>query len=183
MSLKSVATYTKGGYITKQNAISGDVPVISGGLEPAFYHNTSNRDGESIVIARSGVNAGHVSYWSTPIYVSDTFTIDPNTDILTYKYLYHCLKTIQNKIIDSNRGAGVPHINKESLSKFVIPIIDIDEQIKITKLLDNFNKLCNDLSNGIPAEIKARKKQYEHYRDKLLSFEDYTVVKTSSEVV
>lgn len=51
-----------------------------------------------------------------------------------------------------------------------IPLPPLAEQERIVKILDRFDKLCNDLTSGLPAEIAARKKQYEYYRDKLLSF-------------
>lgn len=52
----------------------------------------------------------------------------------------------------------------------VIPLPPINEQERIVEILDRFDKLCNDLSEGLPAEIEARQKQYEYYRDKLLQF-------------
>ena len=55
---------------------------------------------------------------------------------------------------------------------FSFPIIPIEEQERIVSILDRFDKLCNDISEGLPAEIEARRKQYEYYRDKLLSFEE-----------
>ena len=60
----------------------------------------------------------------------------------------------------------------EKIRKFVLPIPPIEEQERIVAILDRFDALCNDISIGLPAEIEARKKQYEYYRDKLLSFEE-----------
>lgn len=54
----------------------------------------------------------------------------------------------------------------------VIPLPPINEQERIVEILDRFDKLCNDLSEGLPAEIDARQKQYEYYRDKLLRFKE-----------
>lgn len=59
-----------------------------------------------------------------------------------------------------------------ALKKLVIPIPNIVEQTRIAEVLDRFNSLCNDISEGLPAEIEARQKQYEYYRDKLLSFKE-----------
>ncbi len=53
-----------------------------------------------------------------------------------------------------------------------IPLIAKEEQVKISNLLDKFDALVNDLSSGLPAEIEARRKQYEYYRDKLLTFKE-----------
>ena len=61
-------------------------------------------------------------------------------------------------------------VDMGALKKLCIPIPSIDEQERIVKLLDHFSTLCTDLTSGLPAEIEARQKQYEYYRDKLLSF-------------
>lgn len=68
------------------------------------------------------------------------------------------------------RGAGIPHVSGEALSKVVLTIPSFEEQVRIVSILDRFDALCNDLSSGLPAEIEARQKQYEYYRDKLLTF-------------
>ena len=70
------------------------------------------------------------------------------------------------------RGAGVPHVSSEALSNIRIPLPSLEEQKRIVEILDRFDALCNDLSSGLPAEIEARKKQYEYYRDKLLNFKE-----------
>jgi len=56
------------------------------------------------------------------------------------------------------------------LKKVEIPIPSLDVQNRIVQVLDNFDAICTDLSSGLPAEIEARQKQYEYYRDKLLTF-------------
>ena len=57
-------------------------------------------------------------------------------------------------------------------SEFVFSIPTLEKQKEIVKTLDRFDKLCNDISDGLPAEIEARQKQYEYYRDKLLTFKE-----------
>ena len=58
------------------------------------------------------------------------------------------------------------------LSKIMVPILPIEEQERIVDILDRFDALCNDISEGLPAEIEGRRKQYEYYRDKLLTFKE-----------
>ena len=67
-------------------------------------------------------------------------------------------------------GAAQPKLNQKNLNRIEIPIPCLEKQKSIVDVLDRFDKLCNDLSEGLPAEIEARQKQYEYYRDKLLSF-------------
>jgi len=68
--------------------------------------------------------------------------------------------------------AKVKRISSESLAKLTIPVPPREEQERIVAILDRFDALVNDLSIGLPAEIEARRKQYEYYRDKLLTFEE-----------
>ena len=62
----------------------------------------------------------------------------------------------------------------KKLEQISIPLPSLEEQERIVAILDRFDALCNDLTSGIPAEIEARQKQYEYYRDKLLSFKEVT---------
>lgn len=69
-------------------------------------------------------------------------------------------------------GTKVIEVTPSSLNEILIPLPNLNEQERIANLIENFDKLCNDITAGIPAEIKARKKQYEYYRDKLLTFRE-----------
>lgn len=69
-------------------------------------------------------------------------------------------------------GTKVRRISGDSLAKIRIPVPSAEEQARIVAILDKFDALVNDLSSGLPAEIKARRQQYEHYRDRLLSFSE-----------
>ena len=58
----------------------------------------------------------------------------------------------------------------ERLGEINLPVPPIEEQKRVVSILDRFDAICNDLTGGLPAEIEARRKQYEYYRDKLLNF-------------
>ena len=169
--LGEVVSINKGTYITKREVSPGKIPVVLGGTEPAYWHAEANHLGEGIVVSRSGANAGFVSYWNEPIFVSDGFVLDSKPGI-SLRYIYHALKNKQDKLHAMKRGSGVPHIQRKALSEFVISIPPLEEQRRIVSILDKFDALVNDLSSGIPAEIEARRKQYEYYRDKLLTFKE-----------
>ena len=165
--LGEVCTFNRGRTITAKDAVEGDIPVIAGGQTPSYYHNESNRSGESITIAGSGAYAGFVAYWNQPIFVSDAFTVDPNEG-LKHKYLFHWLKLKQDKVFATQKGAGVPHVHGKDIASFQIPLPSLSEQERIVGILDTFTSSIENLK----AQISLRRKQYEHYRDKLLDLEE-----------
>jgi len=175
--LREVAEIKRGTSITKMNVVNGDVPVIAGGRTPAYYHNVSNRDGQTIVIAGSGAYAGFVSWWEQPIFVSDAFTVKPSEALLT-RYCYHFLHNMQQQLHDFKSGGGVPHVYPRDVAPIPIPIPcpenpkkSLEIQAEIVRILDAFTELTAELT----AELNARKKQYNYYRDNLLSFEGIDV--------
>lgn len=85
--------------------------------------------------------------------------------IFESKYFQKALKKITSNM-------GQSKFNKTDFEKLYVPIPKKVEQERIVSILDRFDKLCNDISEGLPAEIEARRKQYEYYRDKLLSFKE-----------
>lgn len=167
VKLRDCCSFKRGTTITAKNAIPGDVPVLAGGQKPAYYHNVANRTGETIVVAGSGAYAGFVSYWTIPVFLSDSFSVEPD-DRLVVKFVYYFLKNIQQKIFATKKGSGVPHVHGSSIEKFEIPLPPIEVQTEIVRILDKFTSLEAELE----AELDCRKRQYEYYRDKLLSFEN-----------
>ena len=85
---------------------------------------------------------------------------------VTFRYVYHFIKTILYTPQDHARQWI------SNYSQFDIPVPSVEEQNRIVSLLDKFDKLTTDISEGLPAEINARRKQYEHYRGKLLTFKE-----------
>lgn len=157
--LGKIAEMRRGTSITKKNVCVGEIPVISGGREPAYYCDTFNREGETITVAGSGAGAGYVQYWDRPIFVCDAFSIKGNERLST-KYLYYFLTSIQEFIYSTKKGGGVPHVHVSSIEHVQIPVPPLPVQSEIVRILDNFTELT--------AELTARKKQYEYYRTKLL---------------
>lgn len=164
--LGDVCSFSRGRTITAKEAVEGSVPVIAGGQTPSYYHNEANRTGESITVAGSGAYAGFVAYWNQPIFVSDAFTVDTFGDLL-HKYVYHWLKMNQQRIFDTQKGAGVPHVHGKDIAGFIIPIPSLSEQNRIVGILDTFTASIENLKQ----QIAERRKQYEYYRDQLLDLE------------
>lgn len=165
--LKECCVFRRGSTITQKDAVEGLVPVIAGGKKPAYYHNKSNRQGTSITIAGSGAYAGFVSYWEIPIYVSDAFTVEPKDKSLSFKWLYYYLNNNQDKIHNTKKGSGVPHVHPSSIWNMQIPLPPLPIQEKIAKILDKFSLLSAELE----AELEMQKKRYDFYRNRILSFD------------
>ena len=164
--LGDVCTFHRGNTINKKETVEGNIPVIGGGQKPAYYHNQSNREKNTIAVAGSGAYAGFVSYWEKPIFLSDAFSVEPN-ETLNKKYVYHWLLQQQHKIYQLKQGSGVPHVYGRDLGKFEIPIPSLEVQEKIVKTLDKFTEYVTELQT----ELQKRIDQYTYYRDTLLSEE------------
>lgn len=94
------------------------------------------------------------------------------SDRLLLKYLYYILQSGQTMTYFEKNltGSTIRNLGLKTLRDYKIAIPSLEEQAHIVSILDRFDALCNDLTSGLPAEIEARRKQYEYYRDKLLSF-------------
>ncbi len=101
----------------------------------------------------------------------------PTTDLLIPKFCAYYFSTnkVRDTIIRYASFTTRATTSGPKLAKIPVPIISIKEQEKIVNILDRFDKLCNDILEGLPAEIEARQKQYEYYRDKLLTFKELKV--------
>lgn len=159
VKLGDVCTFTRGKPLSSSDTIPGDVPVVSGGQKPSFYHNRPNRVRNTITVAGSGASAGFVSYWEIPIWVADAFTVDPY-EKLTLKYVYYFLKNNQEKIYRLQKGAGVPHVHGNDIAGIKIPVPKVPIQNWIVLILDSFTTLIDKMKQ----EVELRKKQMEYYR-------------------
>ena len=90
-----------------------------------------------------------------------------NSKFLAYYFQTEAFHSQKRKLAT---GTKVMDITATKLEEILIPLPSLEEQQRIVNILDRFDKLCNDISEGLPAEIEARQKQYEYYREKLLSF-------------
>jgi len=89
-------------------------------------------------------------------------------------FLYHLLRSTKVQTEFARRaGTGtVQNLNADIVRSIVVPVPTMEEQYRIASILDKFDALVNDISTGLPAEIAARRQQYEHYRDRLLTFRE-----------
>jgi len=93
---------------------------------------------------------------------------------ITARYIYHLLQTasVQNMVLTRMSHGSQPNLSMRVLEQFDVKIPTLQEQERIVSILDRFDTLCNDIALRLPAEIEARQKQYEYYRDKLLTFKE-----------
>jgi len=158
--------------VTKSSRKSGNYPYY-GASGIVDYVSDFIFDGDYLLISEDGAN---LVARNTPIAFSASGKIWVNNHAhvlqfdtyVTRKYVEFYLNSIDlSKYIST---AAQPKLNQENLNKIPIPIPSYEEQERIVSILDRFETLTNDLTNGLPAEIATRKKQYEYYRDKLLTF-------------
>ena len=135
----------------------GDIPVYgSGGIMTHIDRYVYNKP--SVLIPRKG-SIDKLYYVDTPFWNVDTiFYTEINTDLAMPRYVYHCL--LREHLEQYNTAGGVPSLTQKVLNKIQIPLPPLPVQSEIVRILDNFT------------ELTARKKQYEFYRDKLLTFGD-----------
>lgn len=127
-----------------------------------------------ILIAMSGATTGKIGcyYNNETAYLNQRVgKFRPNKEVLNNRYLFHFLSTITRELYIMAGGGAQPNLSSQKLmNSTYIPIPSLEEQARIVSVLDKFETLVNDLSQGLPAEIAAVQEQYEYYRDKLLSF-------------
>lgn len=90
------------------------------------------------------------------------------------RYLYHLLQTldVQNQVQERMSHGSQPNLSMRVLEQFDVKIPSLEKQLEIVEILDRMDSICNDIFSGLPAEIEARQKQYEYYRNKLLTFKE-----------
>ena len=160
--------------VTSGNRESGEYPYY-GASGIVDYVNDYIFDGDYLLVSEDGAN---LLARNTPIAfsISGKNWVNNHAHILkfktyeTRKFVEYYLNSIDLTIFIS--GGAQPKLNQKNLNKIPIPIPSQEKQKDIVAILDRFDTLCNDLTKGLPAEIEARQKQYEYYRDKLLTFKE-----------
>ena len=125
---------------------------------------------DCVIIAMYGATVGRVGINKIPLTTNQACAnIEVNEEIANYKYVYYCLLN-QYEYIKSLGAGSQTNINAQIVKSLKIPLPPLEEQQRIVTILDKFDTLVNSISEGLPKEIALRRKQYEYYREKLLSF-------------
>lgn len=146
---------------------------INAGTTRSGYVSCSNCEGDTVTTPSRGQGGiGFVGYqknsfWLGPLCYKIR-SIDES--VLVNRYLFYFLQSKSQLLLGLKKEGGVPAVNKSDLIKLEIPIPSVNNQKRIVAILDKFDTLAHSISEGLPREIKLRQKQYEYYRDLLLSF-------------
>ncbi|EAL8124730.1 restriction endonuclease subunit S [Campylobacter upsaliensis] len=191
VTLGEIGTFTRGNGLTKSDFVEVGVPCIHYGQIHTHYHNythsttsfVSEEKARKLKKAKcgdlviAGVSEDKDCVCKAVVYLGkqeacvsgDTFIFShsQNPKFIGYMFQTENFNTFKHKYA---QGAKVLRVHNKHLENFQIPLPPLAVQNEIVELLDKFDTLTNDLTSGIPAEIEARKKQYEYYRERLLSF-------------
>ncbi|XBG92045.1 restriction endonuclease subunit S [Enterococcus cecorum] len=180
VKIKDIYSRLKGTPITasKMKEIkndNGDIIIYAGGktvvkaLETEIPKANITRVPAVLIQSRGVIDA---IYCEEPFTFKNEMWAYTNDNEITVKYLYYVIKNSINFFRKSASVMGsLPQISISTTEDYIFNLPSIEEQEKIVSILDRFDSLCNDIASGLPAEIEARQKQYEYYRDKLLNFE------------
>lgn len=170
-TLGELAEIGTGSSNTKDGLTEGLYPFYTRGQE-VLRKNEYEFDDEAIITAGDGVGVGKVIHYVKGKYAlhQRAYRFKPG-DLLNARFLYFYMTSTFYKYVCGNSvSSSVSSLRKPRLLKYPIPLLPMQEQIRIVSILDRFESLTTSLTEGLPAEIAARRQQYEHYRDKLLTF-------------
>ena len=130
--------------------------------------------GSVAIVTRSGIlrHTFPVTYIPFETTVNQDIKILVTKEGISSRYVSHALQAYGESIrrTTKKQGGTVDSLDFQKVLAYKIPVPPLDVQNRVVNVLDNFEKICSDLNIGLPAEIEARQKQYEYYRDKLLTF-------------
>ena len=132
------------------------------------YIAESSHHGEYPIIGRQGALCGNVNYATGDFYATEHAVVVKSKGEYDQRYLFYLL-TSMNLNQYKSQGAQ-PGLAVGNIENLMAPVPSLEKQKRIVNVLDRFDMLCEDISSELPAEIEARQKQYEYYRDKLLTF-------------
>jgi type I restriction enzyme, S subunit len=152
----------------------GPFAFVNAGTTESGRALEANTPGGAVTIPSRGQGGvGIVGYQTEDFWCGPLCYRIVSTDAdLSTRFLYYYMKSIQPSIRGLQQTGGTPALNRKELVLVKVPTPPLQEQQRIVGILDKLDTLVNDPAIGMPAELKARRKQYEHYRDRLLTFQE-----------
>lgn len=120
-NLLEIVEFKRGKTITKSQAIAGNIPVVAGGLEPAYYHNKANTSAPVITVSGSGANAGFTKLYYIDVFASDCSFVDANSTPYVY-FIYCFLKSSKSKLDSLQKGSAQPHVYAKDINELTLLI-------------------------------------------------------------
>lgn len=144
---------------------------VSKELFEEYSHLYSYPKKGDILISAAGTIGRTVVFNGEPAYFQDSNIVWVANDesIVLNRFLYYYYQLQPWKV---STGGTISRLYNDNISKAPVPVLPIEEQLRVIEILDRFDAICNDLKEGLPAEIEARQRQYEYYRDRLLTFKE-----------
>lgn len=139
-------------------------------MTPLGYYHKSNVDEGTTFIISAG-SAGEIGYSASKFWAADDVYYFLDSIDLSSKYLYYYLLTKQSQIKGQVRRASVPRLSRKAFEKLPIPIPPVAVQEEVVRILDKFTALEAELEVVLSTELDCRKRQYQYYRDALLTFD------------
>ena len=166
-ALGEVVKLEKGKQLNKELLFeSGLYPAYNGGVSYSGFTDIYNYEENTIIISQGGASAGFVNFVTTKFYANaHCYVVLPKDEMVENRFIYHFLKLNQEKMMTKQHGAGIPALRTNEILNLKIPIPTLSVQSQIVQILDTFTELTAELT----AELSMRQKQYQYYRDLLLS--------------
>jgi type I restriction enzyme S subunit len=166
-TLREVCKLERGVRVVKKDLQEqGVIPVFQNSLTPLGFYEKSNYPGYTTFVICAGA-AGEVGYSEIAFWAADDCTCIICPSSICSKYVYNYLMVKQHLLKAQVRKASVPRLSKDVIGKLQVPLPPLQEQQRIVSILDTFEASISNLE----AQLKEREKQYEYYRNKLLTFE------------
>lgn len=169
IKLGDVIHIETGEQLNKSDMIpKGKYPVVNGGIDFSGNTDKYNNEANSITISQGGASAGYVNWIDRKFWAGAhcyVVTPLPHNDV---RFLYHYIKFHEYNFMKSQQGAGIPSLNRSEIYKIPFPNLSNEKQKAIAEVLDTFTSLIANLET----ELASRQKQYEHYRNELLTFDE-----------
>ena len=171
LRLEEVCEFKRGKRLVKSELQEdGEFPVYQNSIIPLGYYHEKNFERDNTFIISAGA-AGEIVYSDREFWAADDMYVLKTKENITSKYLYYLLLSKQYIIKSKVRKASIPRLSKDDIEKILVDIPPLSLQNKVVKVLDKFQVLLADTKGLLPAEIEERQKQYEYYREKLLTFD------------
>lgn len=171
LRLEEICEFKRGKRLVKSELQEdGEFPVYQNSIIPLGYYHEKNFERDNTFIISAGA-AGEIVYSDREFWAADDVYVLKTKENITSKYLYYLLLSKQYIIKSKVRKASIPRLSKDDIEKILVDIPPLSLQNKIVKVLDKFQVLLADTKGLLPEEIEQRQKQYEYYREKLLTFD------------